>query len=321
MSLANSDIQREVSGSSLARVGSRLGGFNPPQEPVNREELVRQGASHQQVDAVEVQRHQNELLQGYLRKWLMSMMCLLCIILPLSLGFFIWLVLAWTTARQGETRCDSPLIEWTSVLYGVKMYYLFAHSCVIRLVCGYEPNQEPRPPPPRKVVIYNILLSFFDFAWSITGIFLAASSNDCGEKLPSLYKAVLAFACTSTFMILFILVNTIGIQAIAAYMLRNGLLTGQQAAKSGTYEQQKVVQIGSAELGDVTQCAICLDDFDADPSKEIRQTNCSGKHAFHATCLKGWLKVGRTCPLCRQDLTEGEPSQDTATIGRFGDVV
>lgn len=52
-------------------------------------------------------------------------------------------------------------------------------------------------------------------------------------------------------------------------------------------------------------CSICLEDFSGD--KPITKTPCDQgvKHAFHTECLKGWLQVARTCPLCRVDLTTG----------------
>lgn len=295
--------RQSSSNSGLNRVASRVGGFGTPPEAVNRDELVGRGMSHQQVDAVEVQRHQNELLQEYLKTWLVCMMCVICLALPASLGVLIWLMVAWVNARNGEARCDSPLIEWVSVLYVLKMYYFFLHPSMIRCVCGYNANQEPRPPPPRRVVVYNLFLALFDFTWSIVGLFIAGLSKNCGDVLPDLYKSTIAFATISIFITMFMLINTIGLQALAAYMMRNGMITGQNGAQAGTYEKQKVVQQGSAELGDITECAICLDEFKLDESKEIRQTFC--KHAFHAKCLKGWLKVGRTCPLCRQDLCQG----------------
>jgi len=298
---AQPSLERQSSSNSgLNRVASRVAGLGAPAEAVNRDELVGRGMSHQQVDAVEVQRHQHELLQEYLKTWLVCIVCVICLALPASLGVLIWLMVAWVNARNGEVRCDSPLIEWVSVLYCLKMYYFFLHPSMIRCVCGYNANQEPRPPPPRKVVVYNLFLALFDFTWSIVGIFIAGLSNNCGEMLPDLYKSTLAFATISIFITMFMLINTIGLQALAAYMMRNGMITTQNAATSGTYEKQKVVQMGSAELGDITECSICLEEFNE--SKEIRMTLCN--HAFHGTCLKGWCKVGRTCPLCRQDLCQ-----------------
>jgi len=299
----------DVSELSLERVASRLGGFVGEQaEPVNREELIMRGMSNQQVDAVEVQRHQNEILHAFIYRWLI---CFFCSFLWLGIAVFstlIWLAVSWSKARSQPERCDTDLIDWGTVVIVFQTYHMTLHSLVIRCVCGYNQNEEPRPPQPWRVVLFNVTNGIFGFGWNIGGVILASQSEDCREKLPSLHKSVLVFSSLSIIYTVFFLLSLIGIQQIAAYMLRHGMLSSAQAAPTGTFDQQKVVKFGDEALGDVTQCSICLDDFGSDPSKEIRQTSCGNSHFFHATCLQGWLKVGRTCPMCRQDLA---PEGDT----------
>jgi len=260
------------------------------------------GMSHQQVDAVEVQRHQNEILHAFIYRWLI---CFFCSFLWLGIAVFstlIWLAVSWSQARSQKERCDTSLIEWGTVVIVFQTYHMTLHSLVIRCVCGYNQNEEPRPPQPWRVVFFNVTNGIFCFGWNIGGVVLASQSDDCAEKLPSLHKSVLVFSSLSIIYTVFFLLSLIGIQQIAAYMLRHGMLSSNQAAPTGTFDQQKVVKFGDELLGDATQCSICLDDFNTD--LEIRQTNCGNSHFFHATCLQGWLKVGRTCPMCRQDLAE-----------------
>ena len=42
-------------------------------------------------------------------------------------------------------------------------------------------------------------------------------------------------------------------------------------------------------------CSICLADFES--SERVAMLKC--KHALHAACLDLWLKVKRSCPVCR----------------------
>lgn len=47
-------------------------------------------------------------------------------------------------------------------------------------------------------------------------------------------------------------------------------------------------------------CVICLKDInEGDP---ILILNCPGKHYFHGDCIKSWLLVKTTCPMCRSQL-------------------
>jgi hypothetical protein len=45
-------------------------------------------------------------------------------------------------------------------------------------------------------------------------------------------------------------------------------------------------------------CTICLDEADASSDAT---THCG--HTFHHTCLKSWLDVGSSCPVCQRHLS------------------
>lgn len=52
----------------------------------------------------------------------------------------------------------------------------------------------------------------------------------------------------------------------------------------------------------VDKCAICLGDYDVD--EEVKHMPCG--HMFHSECLGRWLKINRTCPICKQSLRQGD---------------
>ena len=43
-------------------------------------------------------------------------------------------------------------------------------------------------------------------------------------------------------------------------------------------------------------CAICLEEFDNTTLNVVQIINCS--HYYHEDCLKRWLRIRPTCPLC-----------------------
>lgn len=49
-----------------------------------------------------------------------------------------------------------------------------------------------------------------------------------------------------------------------------------------------------------TTCSICLCDYE--DQEDLRQLPCD--HYFHKECVDEWLKLKRTCPLCKRDITE-----------------
>merc|ERR1719401_2472200 len=60
--------------------------------------------------------------------------------------------------------------------------------------------------------------------------------------------------------------------------------------------------MGDPLLVENPSCSICLEDFDEE-TPFVKTKSCS--HLFHKQCLRGWLQVNRTCPLCREDLGSG----------------
>jgi hypothetical protein len=64
------------------------------------------------------------------------------------------------------------------------------------------------------------------------------------------------------------------------------------------------------------ECPICLCEFER--GEEMKQLKCL--HAFHTPCIADWLKINRTCPVCRKDAITGVPqdiTQSRRTLNQF----
>jgi len=276
---------------------------------MTREELLNRGMSHQEVDAMTVQMHQQDILRGHIARWAMFFMCILCIMGPTWLGLLLWLILSWNNARHDAATCDAPLIEWVTTVYILKVYLFVLHKYVIKCIFKYDSSAPDRPPlpPPWYVKLYNFLLLLFDFIWNIVGLALVGGSTTCHANMPEVHNSVLAFASCSLFVTVWFVINSIGLHAVLGYMMRNGMLHDSgRAAPGGTLEKQPVVPYVAEDFADNPTCSVCLDDFNA--QVEIRKLPCG--HCFHTKCLKGWLNMNRNCPLCRADLLSG------AVVGR-----
>ena len=57
-----------------------------------------------------------------------------------------------------------------------------------------------------------------------------------------------------------------------------------------------------ADLDVQKECPVCQDDFEL--GKDMVIMPC--KHRFHSVCLKHWLKINGTCPVCRFSLITGK---------------
>lgn len=56
-----------------------------------------------------------------------------------------------------------------------------------------------------------------------------------------------------------------------------------------------------------TLCVVCMCDFES--RQLLRVLPCS--HEFHAKCVDKWLRMNRTCPLCRADVSESLTASST----------
>lgn len=52
----------------------------------------------------------------------------------------------------------------------------------------------------------------------------------------------------------------------------------------------------------VTQCAICLENFSESDGKKLAHLNCSSKHVFHVQCIIDWCNKNSICPMCREPI-------------------
>ncbi|ORX89613.1 hypothetical protein K493DRAFT_155333, partial [Basidiobolus meristosporus CBS 931.73] len=55
---------------------------------------------------------------------------------------------------------------------------------------------------------------------------------------------------------------------------------------------------GAGATEDDAICCICLSEYE--DGQKLRQLYCH--HHFHIDCVDEWLKLNRTCPLCKRDI-------------------
>lgn len=277
------------------------------QRPIpSREEMIGQGMAASEADRVQVDQHQRQVLAQSFERWVIIFAVLLCLMLPVMLGFFVWLVVSY--ALESEISCDVPLRTYvigvcTNVVYHTNFCGSGSlHTRIIRHVFRYDPSRDLREgpqPSPWYVKVYSVLVTLGIFVWHCIGLHWVRITKTCESKSPDLYKSAKAFAAFSIVFNVFVYINTVGLYTIMVFMLRNGMIRTDNAAPAGTLDQQKVVQYDSETFKNHQECCICIAEFD--DSSEIRRTLCG--HVFHGKCLANWLKVSRTCPLCRNDLT------------------
>jgi len=71
---------------------------------------------------------------------------------------------------------------------------------------------------------------------------------------------------------------------------------GQQTKRGATQTAINNIPTSFVKKGDeIESCCICISDME--PRQKTRNLQCN--HVFHAGCIGKWLKVNKTCPVCK----------------------
>ena len=87
----------------------------------------------------------------------------------------------------------------------------------------------------------------------------------------------------------------------------------RKVPESASHKGDEEYAVGAnCKAGD--PCSICHTEFAVD--EEVSQLPC--EHCFHESCIKPWLEVQNTCPICRAVLpgTEARAENSGATMGQ-----
>ncbi|XP_057658900.1 E3 ubiquitin-protein ligase Iruka isoform X2 [Diorhabda carinulata] len=67
-----------------------------------------------------------------------------------------------------------------------------------------------------------------------------------------------------------------------------------------------IVEVTEEQVTAKLQCSVCWEDFQL--CENVRQLPCL--HIYHEPCIRPWLELHGTCPICRQNLINDQSSSD-----------
>ncbi|KAI9250315.1 hypothetical protein BY458DRAFT_26846 [Sporodiniella umbellata] len=65
-------------------------------------------------------------------------------------------------------------------------------------------------------------------------------------------------------------------------------------------------ELSEKEKSQEADCAVCKDTFER--TEQVIQLPC--EHIFHDDCIRPWLKLNSTCPVCRKSVLPDDNSQE-----------
>lgn len=160
---------------------------------------------------------------------------------------------------------------------------------------------------PLRVTCFRRLTLFAILCWPLIAVCILKRVKVCSEQLR------FAVAVTTVYYVVAMIVWVVvpaSIVSVTLFLLRCGCIRlprSERAARDGLVDELPKVPFDPAKFNDgpgnfPKLCPICFESFDSD--RHITKAVCAAEtpHIYHTSCLRGWLQLERTCPLCRGDI-------------------
>lgn len=227
--------------------------------------------------------------------------------LAVLLGFFCFILLATPPAiilyiecrswyvlfKYGQKPCDQDLVFWLAI----------RNVMTITAPRMPAPGSEDLERAERQERAARCAATLW-VSWLIVGFLWVHECVKCQTTNPELYNWVKFLTLFSLIVhILNIFFPLLFQLCVIIYhsMIARGWLKSPNAARDDAIERMEVLEFNPqlfGSLGVSRECCCCMEEFGV--GREIVRTPCS--HYYHRDCLKEWLRLAKTCPLCRNDI-------------------
>lgn len=194
-----------------------------------------------------------------------------------------------------NSPCDQPLAQWLLV----KLF--------LDVLSSSAQQRQRSGDPPRPI---TWLILGCQNAWLMLGFNWCSECKTCQTTTPQLFSWVQFLVIFGTIVTIFLMLLPVifymGVLFVV-HMINSGRIKNHNAAREETLNLLEKVEFCPDLFADSSDpnddrpscdCIVCCDDFGAE--KAIVRTPC--EHYFHQECLGEWLKLAKTCPVCRCDL-------------------
>mmetsp|Transcript_5631 Transcript_5631/g.15825 ORF Transcript_5631/g.15825 Transcript_5631/m.15825 type:complete len:357 (-) Transcript_5631:56-1126(-) len=240
--------------------------------------------------------------------FLLVLLGFILILIPACLVVFIevwsWVVLI---AYSG-LPCDQGLAFWLLMRNLISLF-------TPRLP---DPDEAPDEQTERRRKAAR-LAALTSCGWLFVGLIWSGKCKTCQHTNPKLYEWVRFMVVCGLLVncIVFFIPLLLRLVATAYHvMVSRGWIKSPNAANEKAIEHMLEVPFDPDVFSPdfvpqdgrtlpPAECCCCMEDFSG--CKKIVCTPCD--HYFHKDCLKEWLALSKTCPLCRSDLDISEPVQ------------
>jgi hypothetical protein len=268
-------------------------------DDAERQPLLRRPATTRDENRERFQHNQRTAAQGV---WQRSTCILLTVVVIIGLFFLLWAVMYYQALRtwwfHHEKPCDKNLANWLLAML-IMPFFTASAECVCRRMRL----------PVLIITILVLLMGFHNFYYSKT----------CEKTNPALYAFIKRYLLFLAIWWLVLTTMPIIFIAVVVYGMWHGWFDEINGASPETIKRIETVSFDPSlfkqegledDSKPEPECCVCTEPFDI--CRPIKRTTC--QHYFHEECLGKWLRYSTTCPLCRNDLEEGDEAKEIRVL-------
>ena len=236
----------------------------------------------------------------------------------LAFSIFEIIVTAAMLTTYKDQVCDKSLPLWIGVYSG--RFIITLPSNIYKFLNRNDEGYSSRPFT-KFLSILNILLALFVLAWWVTGQVWVFGTNNCATNSRPLYIytivliALLYLAILLPFIVLCLLCLCFPcVIILVAFFAEKEGATEADIEKLTKISFKKGQPNASGRENQDT-CAICMTDFE--DGDQLILLPCT--HMFHGgDCGAQWLKIKKTCPICRAPIYSASPMSTSSSAPLVG---
>jgi len=240
----------------------------------------------------------------------------ICKLITYLTFFILFIKFSWKVYSFDESNFMSNLLK---VLWGFNTMIILFNMIIIMneymIDCDFFGRSSG-------FVVFNNavkFLSYFTFFGSVA-MFLLIIISPIPEEIYPAYLTILIYYCVevgsiAVFLILFVVMCRIGIGInymglMISFMNNVPVRTGAQDEELNQLKEYRLINkndvitlydfIEDKEISNCNEgeCIICHTDYENNDT--IRHFECN--HYYHKDCCDEWLKISKTCPMCRKEI-------------------
>ena len=208
-------------------------------------------------------------------------------------------LIIYSSFKDNNNYCDTNMYLILKTLLFIYLGYIF--SSLFRSYLIYKNKAEKNPLKITLLFISSIITTFYLFSIFVSYFIYTKSDSKCFVKdnlTTIVFYSLLFVGLVNIFQRI---INLFLIISWLIIMINSFLSNPSHFYANYGVDPEIIKNLPTikADKKHVSCCVICTEDIKE--GDDIMVLKCPANHFFHGNCIKSWLLVKTTCPMCRSE--------------------